>query len=61
MTRQTESQPTTIKILGKEYRIRTDGDPNHIEYTTSEVESRRVVRPVREAPKVYHLTLGEAD
>ena len=38
MTRQTQIQPTTIKILGKEYRIRTDGDPNHIEQVAAYVD-----------------------
>ena len=40
-----KAEPTTIKILGQEYRVRSDVDPEHLEEVASYVDE--VLREVR--------------
>ena len=46
-TRATGGQRTTLKILGREYKIRTDEEPEHLDAVAQYVDG--VLREVRKA------------
>ena len=48
-------------VMERDAGVVMAGDRDHIEHATSEVERRRVIRPVGEVPEVYHLFRREAD